>query len=476
MPSPPSPPRRKSRLATLALAGTALALPAGAEPLVAELLAATKVTLTDNIDLEPAGNREAALVWTNSARATLRQESARTYLSADYRLDLDSIFGEERTETDLRHTLDAFARGEAVRRLVFVEAQATATQVPERTGVAPSPSDSSGNRDRVGVQTIRLSPSLTPRLGRFGAAELRYEYSRAFTASDLVAEPESHSGRAQVAFGGARHQLALLGEAETTDGRGRSADSERRTGELRLAGAVSRALTLEAMAGYEDLESDSWGEPFEGAIWTAGLTFTPGRRTKLEARAGRRYEAPFLDARLTFDPSPRTSLAAEAVRSFTAGLDTLAPPTFAIDPATGAPVALPGADGRDGFGITDQSYRFSRVALSASTRRDADRYAVSVRWEDRDYRARPDESLAEARLTWGHALSRHLTAEAGAFARLAEVEGSGTRLAGGGSLSLDWRLSERLSLTAGLGHARGEVGDNRHYHETTLTLALGWRF
>jgi len=347
-------------------------------------------TFTDNVDLEPSDDKEAALITEIGPGATLQADLAR--LQAAFN---GSVRFQRRSLNDTGNGLNADLAGNAtvewVENLVFTDAAASVSQQVLDSGVARSASDvNTANRELV--QTYRVSPYVVNRLGRTARVEARY--SGALTLIDDLGDDDGgqrfdrgddddtsdsvqHTVSLTVASGprfdrwswtlrGSASELNFLGEEDDPGQPGRvndDADQSRRDVVLQNQFALSRQFALTGDIGYQKLASDDATDSFESIRWALGFRYTPSPDTLLAANVGEQDDDRSFSVEARHDISPDTSVSLTYTEEVATGQERLVAslPTDVDDPGELEP-----SDIR--FSLRDEVTRTESLTASFNTR------------------------------------------------------------------------------------------------------------
>jgi uncharacterized protein (PEP-CTERM system associated) len=245
-----------------------------------------RVTLSDNIGLAPAGQEESDLVFEAIPVFRLSRQGARARLEASYAPSL-YFYARNSDNNNVQQRLNAFGTVEAVENFFYVDARAYVSQT-YISPFQPRPVDGSLlTNNRTQTTTLGLSPYIqgeTPRGYRY---LLRNDNTWTTTqGSQLVDEFDSRLlGNLDSPFYGS------LGWGLDYDYRYTKFESQQSTyQQLVRARGIWQAnpdLVLNARLGYET--NDYTLESYEGAIYGAGVDWTPTPRTRLNGFVEHRF-------------------------------------------------------------------------------------------------------------------------------------------------------------------------------------------
>ncbi|MDA5193602.1 TIGR03016 family PEP-CTERM system-associated outer membrane protein [Govanella unica] len=255
-------------------------------------------TYTDNVELSPV-NQKSDFITRISPGINVTAKGARLNLNVNYVANF-LIFARDNENTDLRHNLNAGLTTELVKDWLFLDGRASINQQFLDRGGSISASDANVTDNRQTVQTYTISPTIRRRLGSFADMRLGYYFgyvkagkpeNPVFLPVDLLQDTVSHSvnwgldsGKrfARIRWGTSidyRHEQRAKGFPSSED------LYYRFYGEY----SVNRWLTLLGSAGYEDIKDRTLTQNRDGFVWDVGVRLTPGPRTEVSLRGGRRY-------------------------------------------------------------------------------------------------------------------------------------------------------------------------------------------
>jgi len=363
-------------------------------------------TFTDNVDLDPPGEEDAAILSDVNVGITLRRRTARITSDWDALFTLRYQTAGDDEGFYILPTISGSSNIEAIDQLLFVDfSSSVSSELLDRRD-----SDSESNRDIV--QTTRLSPYLVHRFGSFASSELRYSLSHVSSDDSSLTHTVSYDLNSGPDF--SRLKWSATASASETDSSDEG-DISRRNVFLNGEYAIVRGYSLLGGIGYENFEED--GPPtettnFEGITWRAGFRWRPHRRLDWEITYGHIDDNDSVDTNLTYNIGARTKLTLSYNESLTTGDERLiqdlsligADPNTGelIDLRTGLPfdpnnvptsledevtrnktfrVALTATRGRNIFNLS--TVIFQQKEVDTSVPDDEEGYSFSGSWERR---------------------------------------------------------------------------------------------
>ncbi len=408
------------RLFGLAIAAGAIGL---AAPALAGDLSITpslelREAFSDNVDLDPDGAEQSALVSELVPGVTIRSESARVTAALDaFPIIRHQTAGEDEG-LSLAGDLAGLGTVEAVEDLFFVDAQASVSQQ-----VLDSRAAASTANERT-VQIYRISPYLQHRFGGFAEAEARYRLSQVFADDEATAsggqtsDATTHALNLSLESGSDFSRLiwavtSLVSEESRTE----DDDVSRREVDLEMRYAFDRSITLIAAGGYQFFDDGTSENEVDGPTWRVGFRWRPGPRTDLEATYGQRDDDLNANVRFSYKIGPRTTLTARyseileksqerLVRNLS-GIGLEGETDEIIDEETG----LPFNPNPSPFDIDNRTTRIETFELGVNGVRGRNTFGVNASFQtEKTESTGEEEDVIRARARFSRRLNPHLTA------------------------------------------------------------------
>lgn len=252
----------------------------------------SRATFTDNVK-QSASNRESALILSVTPGFTLVSKgSRRVQATVGYGLSGVARFGGDKS-TDLNHNLSAVGKAELVEDFLFLDGTARISQ--ELISLLGSPADADTNSsNRATVGTYSFSPYIRKRLGTFATAQARYTHSGAIFGDNAGSNIAANALTASLASGPRFNDInwALnysLREAEyARNGTTGASSSTFESMSATLGYALSRKFRVFGTVGRDSNDFINASQS-NGDFYTAGFSWSPSRRTSLDASAGKRF-------------------------------------------------------------------------------------------------------------------------------------------------------------------------------------------
>lgn len=251
-------------------------------------------TYTDNVALEREELAEGQFVTEITPGFTLAHRGPRLNLRAMAQLQYFALQDKDIVGTNRSARR---AQGDAKARLVddllYLDASGSIAQ----QGVSPFGPQARGSDyaslNRAEITSWRVSPYLAKRFGSTANAELRY--IRDSVSGDLsgLNDTDGNTLSLNVNSGAAFRTLGWSTSVSREHVKARfdrSYSSE--TASVNALYKYSPYLTLRAGVGYDSYDYEALGGVNSGKSWTAGLAWSPSRRTMLNASIGHRYFGP----------------------------------------------------------------------------------------------------------------------------------------------------------------------------------------
>ena len=267
-------------------------------------------TFTDNVDLEPDGDKDPALISEVVPGIDLALRTARVSwgLNGGVSLRYTAINDEGfETEANVATALTA----EIAENLFFVDAAASVSQELLDSEEGASGSEANTNNLET-VQNYLVSPYLRNRFGNFAASELRYSFAYGNfgggEASDTFDNQASLAVDAGPAFTTYLWGIDAFAASQIRDD---DDNVERAAAEVNMEIVVANAFSLLAAGGYNKFDDGDDGNEVDEPLWEGGFRWAPVPRTELIATYGERDGIMAPRGRLTHLFSPRTRIVAE---------------------------------------------------------------------------------------------------------------------------------------------------------------------
>ena len=353
-------------------------------------------TFTDNVDLEPNGQEDSAILSDINAGLTLRRRTARVTSNWDGRFTLRHQTGGEDEGFNLIPRIAGNSNIEAIERRLFVDVSSSVSRELLNTREA----DSEANRETV--MTTRLSPYLVHRWGSFASSQLRYAISQVRTGDTSTTQTLSYDLSSGPEFSRLRWSFTASGsESDSSD----SGDISRRNVFLNTEYAIVRGFSVIAGAGYEVFEEDgaeAESSDFKGATWRAGVRWRPNRRLNWEITFGHQDNGDSVATSLAYDLGGRTRFILSYNESLQTGDERLITDLslIGVDPVTGILIdlttGLPFDPSNPPTSLEDQVTRNKtfRAALTATRGRNTFNLSTVFRDQREEDTLTPDNEKA----------------------------------------------------------------------------------
>ncbi len=246
-------------------------------------------TFTDNVN-QSANNAESSFILTATPGFSLQSRgSQRIEAGMFYGLTGVTRTGEGQDDS-LYSLLNARANAELMEDFLFLDASAgISQQLISLLGSQADPSINDTNRAATGSYSI--SPYIKQRFGSFADAELRYSATGAIfesnAADDLYANTLSGTLNSGNQFSSLFWSMDFsIRDASAIGGE----DSRFEHYGATLGYGVTRHLQIFGTLGYDSNEYTAVpGSETSGESWTVGMSWSPNRRTEIEASFGDSY-------------------------------------------------------------------------------------------------------------------------------------------------------------------------------------------
>ncbi|HEB97835.1 MAG TPA: TIGR03016 family PEP-CTERM system-associated outer membrane protein [Sedimenticola thiotaurini] len=383
----------------------------------------TQVIGTDNVDLAPDGNSDLGIRIRPSVG--IRRDARRNKLYFQYALDYLDYLDSSSSRDQFRHFLTANWNSELYDNVLFLDARANADQnllVPfGRVGG----DDFNNTRNTTQTFTYSISPYTKLHFKGFADLELRYTFDQVLYSDSLARDSYSNAVDLRLDSGRefSRTPWAVSGQYRRVryDEAGGSLDFGRdstyKTTLARLSYVIDRRWRPNVYVGYDNNDFATTRDEPQGAIYGAGVTWTPSPRTELDLAYGHRFfgnnwymrfnhrqRKSVFRASLTHDiQSSRDEIVTQ--QTFQAQ-DPFGNPI--IDPVTGEPLRIT----IDTPTLTNETYILSRFDLGYDLRVSRrDTASIGAYYTIRDYQvSRREENRYGVNANWSHGLAANMNA------------------------------------------------------------------
>lgn len=248
-------------------------------------------TYTDNIALVRGDAKRSEFFTEVSPGFALKNKGGHSDIDITYNLN-DFLYLRDDDRNTLNHELRGKGLFEFVENWFFLDSRASINQQAV-SAFGPIGSNSSANNNNQSLRSFSISPYLRHAFGRQAIGEARYSFSKQSTSggsTNSVSDSDSQSvlvkldsGPAYQDWGwGTAYSREQVDYARATD-----STFESLTGNLRYR--INPRLFAIGTVGYDRNDYFTTGENPQGAFWSLGGDWRPGRRTALNFSAGRRY-------------------------------------------------------------------------------------------------------------------------------------------------------------------------------------------
>lgn len=364
-------------------------------------------TFSDNIDLDPKGERQSGLITRAGPGVSISGKSAR--VTAAFNGDLFGVYqvGGDDEGFTLDPSINGISTTELVPGTVFLDLDGSVhREVLDARDATSGSGASTSNSDLVAAFTA--SPYVLHRIGDFADAEWRYRISPVFV--DASGHTDTLSQQVSAIFNGGT-DFSSLGwtfsnsaglEDRSDDGTVKTANTD-----LGFNYFLWQGFALIAGVGYEYRSGDDDGDNFDGVTWRGGFQYDPDPDFSLQATYGRRNGDDNADASLTYHVGPWTTLTASYREALETGQNRAVSnlrDSF-IDPNTGDIVQPNG----DTSSFQDETTRTRTVNIGATHSYGRNSFALFGTEGTSTGGSEGDEDFYSARFTWSRDLSEDLT-------------------------------------------------------------------
>lgn len=455
---------------------------------------AASETFSDNIDLDPSGEKEDAFLSDLTPSLRVRTEGSRVSGALDAATILRYQTAGDDKGFNLLPNVVGFGNAELIEELFFLDASGSATRQLLNT----SDGDTESNQENV--FTYNVSPYLARRFGSFAGAELRGNFGQFLvdgsanngggnSGGNSVSDQTTYGGRFVVESGDDfRRFLWSANTSASFADRSDDDDVKRREATLGAEYVAFRYLSVLGTGGYQFFDDGDSQNDVDDPIWAAGLRIRPSPRAELVGTYGMRDDRESFagDLRYDFRPNLRLTASYEEVVATAQEQFFGEPSAIGLDEETSEIID---PDTRQRFtprtsitDIDDQTAltKTAQAALVGSSGRNI--FELGGAYERRDTRnsdeADNDTDVIQGTAAWKRQLTPSLNMEiAGSYANkdFKDDDRKDDQYEIGASLT--YLVFENLAATTSYSYRRNDSTDNiEEYVENRVTIGLRYTF
>lgn len=443
------------------------------------------VTFTDNIDLDPDGERDAGLITRAGPGVQISGNSAR--VSAGFNAALAGVnqFGGD----DEGFALDPNVIGTSTTellpdRLFFDLSTSVTRQLLDSRRSSSASGASTSNRDVVA--TMSASPYFVHRLGNFADAEWRYRITPVLVDSGDNSDVLTHEGSVDLQSG---RDFSRLGwswsNRASQEIRSDEDNIHTASTDLGIDYALWRRFSLIGSVGYEYRDGDENDDfNFDGITWSAGFNWQPNPDLSLQATYGRRDDDESLDASLDYRLGAKTSIRASYSESLETSQGRAASTLgdIGLDPDTGEPIDDGTGEPFEGdlgpFTFDDETTRTRTFRTSASHQSGRNAFNVFGLVGMSEGGSDGDEDFYSATISWTRTLSPELSLTTrGSYDRSEFDEDNREDDTYRASLGLSYQLAPNAQASLSYDFQnRDSTEEDEDFYENAVTLSFSISF
>lgn len=383
-----------------------------------------QVTGSDNVDQDPDGLEEKALIIDSTPGISIRSIGPRFTSAYDIALTFRQQSSGDDKGLSVLPAIVGSGTAELWKNRFFVDSSSSISSVL----LDSSDQDSESNREIV--QTNTITPRLVQRLGNVASSELAFTYSRVDVSStgggddgDDVNDTETMALGLTIengSLGPSRLGWTIVASASKAESENDVDDTDRREIRLDTEYFIIRSLSLLGSIGYQTFDDGNPANDVDDLTWNAGVHWTPGSRTDVRLTYGQRDADESFNGELSYLLGASTRISASysevlqtGEEEFVNNLSFLsADPNTGelIDDRTGLPFSGdPNAVSNDSDAATVRTFS---AAIVSNQQRDT--YSVSAVAQERDEDGADDETSFGINSSYGRALSDRASIDFGA--------------------------------------------------------------
>lgn len=433
-----------------------------------------EIDVTDNLDLDPDGEKTAGVVNRLRYGAEFSAVGRRLNLSlvSDVALESENV---ENLSVD--QDVRAFGSAELFEDFLFLDVSASTARAVIDSDSAVSGSRGADEDDTASVHVVEASPYIRNRFGRWADGELRIRHTETRVTGEDNGDDTSNERDMQqtltLTSGSVLNRLGLeleLDRQETIlldrDGPGR--DIEERLGSLTTNYAFNRFFTGIVRFGYVDVDLDETRD-LDGPLWDVGFQLN-GARGSLLLTYGQRYDDDRIEAQLDYAITPRLGVFGSLDRTLDTSLGNVASQRRGdpLEPPIGLDPSEFGQDLDEGASLV---YR-GQLGLTGDYGRNT--FGVTGTYVDREFETR-DETTVTIVANWARELSRDLSSSLTFNASQIDEDDEDTENTVSGTARISYQLANNAVLFTGITRTQRFTNDADDEY-TENAVFFGGRF
>lgn len=314
------------------------------------------------------------------------------------------VFANSSRSNALAHNLSANGRATILEDLLYLNAQAFATDQSRAGGLGTGAAGNLARQDRVQTTSFSIGPLLQFRLADYGTVEAGYNFgylnrtglgvTQNTPFAPALANEPTITNSAHLAFtSGQEFGRVLFGATLRRinyDGSGVLENAHRQSEVAEVGYAVTRMITVLGEIGHQDIRYGGVTPVrINGLLWSAGMRWLPDPDTTITVRYGRRDGGNSFSFDGTTAPTPRTRISARYSEGVSSGAEELQAALLgadfdsfgaAVDRQTGIPLVL-----TDNFAGTQGGVsRVRRFSATGALLQNMDSYSLTLQHNERN--------------------------------------------------------------------------------------------
>ena len=362
-------------------------------------------TFTDNIDRDPDGSENAALISELGPTWSLSVTTARINASIDGSNQLRQQFLHD-SGTSIRGNVSGTANVELLEDFLFFDTSlASSRQTLDTTS-------SGADDDQSQVSTGSFSPYITNRFGSFADSLLRVTVSK--TLIDESGVSDDGTGSVSYRLTSGRDFSKFRWSASANGSRTLRTESDDITSasvSFNPSYQVTRTFSITGSAGFQIRDDGVSDNDVNDPTWDIGFDWRPSSRTNVALSYGQRDAEQSFSADARYEITPRTTVSLSYSEELETAQERLEANLagISIDPDTGQLIQsgtdLPFQQNTNPFNIEDVSTRTRRFNVNFSHRKRRDTFNASLRAEDSRSNGSVDDQSVVANASWSRQIN-----------------------------------------------------------------------
>lgn len=365
---------------------------------------------TDNIDRDPDGLEEYAIVTEIAPSVQVRSEGARASFGLNAAARFTHQTGGEDEGITVRPNLSGTGNIEAIKNRLFLDLNASVSQELLNSQNA----DTDANQETTAA--YRVSPFLVARIKDYGNGELRYTFSHVVIDSSEFSDDLTHTGSLTLDSGDALTRTRATFQVSASHTQRSNDDSITRADVTQtLEYFLTRRFSVFGTGGYQLFDDGDSANEVDGVIWRTGFRLR-GPRSELTASYGRIDDEESFAGDLNYRLGAWTTVRAGYSETLETGQERVLDNTqfIGIDPDTGILIdtrtGLPFDPNDNRTSLTNETTRTKSFTAGLTYVRGRNQIGINGTIEEQIAESsNEDEDITSIGVFWERRLDRDTT-------------------------------------------------------------------